>query len=348
MPRERGGILIPYDQMETTESITPEVLCRDKVRVLIPYNPELACYNAAVIGNTKDVVYIVAREVPLAAHRTGIPDKGDLVVYRSIPEGVKEIRRIDLSIKPEVINWEDPRAFTSGENVLIGLTAIMASGNKPVGATVRGKIIKDDFQIDTRSLTVCLNDEGKNTTPISLDKFLFRRNGFPHSLEVAKTIKDEETGQDKIGVIKTIEFPKKPWCEWQIGTQAQMLPNRILPIHGTNRFSLGINPETGQAIYGYTYSLGLSQLDENMNVIKVSDTPFLTRESFKNILPMGKEMDPNKDVIYCCGYSFDGKTVKFAINIGDLMTVEVEKEFSKLQDMLRATKPIALEELEAD
>lgn len=198
-----------------------------------------------------------------------------------------------------------------------------------------GRIIGGDFKINTESLVVCLSDEGKNTTPISLDDVLFRRNGFPHLLEVAKTVKDKRTDQCKLEVIKTIKFPKKPWCEWQMGTQAQILPNGILPIHGVNRFSRGINPKTNLEVYGYTYSLGLAQLDENMNVIKVSDAPLFTRESFKNILSMGWEMDPNKNVVYCCGYYMDGETVKFVINVGDLMTIEVEKKFSNLQDMLK-------------
>lgn len=325
-----------------------EVLPLEKVRVLIPHTPELAHYNAAVLGKT-DGLLIVAREVSLAKVQVGTPDRGNLVVYRSTPDSVVEIGRLDLSSNPEVVNWEDPRAFTSdeGEDVLMGLTAIRASDNKPVAATLKGRIIEGNFQIDTSSVVVCLSDEGKNTTPLSLDRVLFRRNGFPHDLELAETVNDEETGQGKLKVLKIIQFPKKPWCEWQIGTQAQMLPDGILPVHGTNRISLGIDPETEQEVYGYTYSLGLAQLDENMNLIKVSDEPLFTRDSFKNILPMGQEMNPNKDVIYCCGYSFDGRTVKFVINVGDLMSVEVVKELSELKNILKSSKPIVREELEA-
>ncbi len=105
---------------------------------------------------------------------------------------------------------------------------------------------------------------------------------------------------------------------------------------------MGTNPETGKEVYGYAYSLGLglAQLDEELNVIKVTDKPLFTRRSFKDILPMGMELDPNKDVVYCCGYSFDGETVKFVINIGDLMTVEVKEEFFKLQEILESTSTI--------
>lgn len=334
-------------EMETHRSFDTEVLDPNNVRVLIPYDPELAHYNAAVLGgNTSDALFILAREVPLANVRAGIPDKGVLVVYRSNLNEVKKIGKLDLS-NPKVINWEDPRAYTAGKDVFMGLTAIRASDNKPVAATVRGRIIEDGFKIDPESLTVCLNDEGKNTTPISVNRFLFRRNGSPHLLEVAQAVKDGTTERDRLEVIKTIKFPKKSWCEYTMGTTAQMLPGGILPIHGVNRYSIGINSETGFEEHHYTYSIGLAQLDENMNVIKVSDAPIFTRDSFKNILPMGQEMDTNKDVVYCCGYLFNGETVKFVINIGDLMTVEVTKEFSELKDMLELAKPIIQEELEA-
>lgn len=327
----------------TSRSFGTEVLPREQVRVLIPHNPESAHYNAAVLGKTGELL-IVAREVSLAKVRAGTPDMGNLVVYRSTPDSVVEIGKLDLPSNSEVANWEDPRAFTSdeGEDILMGLTAIRASDNKPVAATLKGRIIEGNFQIDTSSAAVCLNDEGKNTTPLSLNRVLFRRNGFPRDLELAEIVKDEETGQGKLRILKTIQFPKKPWCEWQIGTQAQMLPDGILPVHGTNRISLGIDPETKQEVYGYTYSLGLAKLNKNMDLIKVSDEPLFTRDSFKYILPMGQEMDPNKDVIYCCGYSFDGKTVRFAINIGDLMTVEVARKFSDLQGMLDTSKPIEI------
>ena len=55
---------------------------------------------------------------------------------------------------------------------------------------------------------------------------------------------------------------------------------------------------------------------------------------------MGKELDTNKDVIYCCGYSVEGDMVKFAINIGDLMTVEVSKSLFELQRALDKSSPI--------
>ena len=287
---------------------------------------------------------IFLREVRLADVKAGTPDKGNLLVYRSTPEKVERVAQLDLS-DSHVSHFEDARAYMSyeTEDVFIGLTAIRASDNKPVAATVRGKVVDGDFSVDQRSLTVYLNDEGKNMTPISLDQSLFRSEGSRHSLDVVRNGQDEN-GQNKLIVQKTIQFPKKSWCEWQIGTQAQILPGGILPIHGVNRFSMGVDPKTGQEVFGYTYSLGLAQLDEDLNVIKITDMPLFTRESFKNILPMGKEMDTNKDVIYCCGYSVEGDTVKFVINIGDLMTVEVSKSMLELRRMLDRSSPVVSEE----
>ena len=336
------------------EDIAPEILPTERVRVLIPYDPEIAHYNAAVIRPRKNPsdILILVREVPLAAVRAGTPDKGNLLIYRSTPEKVEKIAQLDLS-NPNVNNWEDARAFRSdetdnqdveSEEVLIGLTATRVSDNTPVAATVRGKIIDGNFSIEQESLLVYLDDEGKNVTPISLTESLFRRKGFRHSFEVVEDGKDENS-QNKLKVKKIIQFPKKPWCEWQVGTQAQILPDGVLPIHGVNKFSLGIDPKTGKEIDGYTYSMGLAQLDENLNVIKITDTPLFTRESFKNILPMGEEMDTNKDVIYCCGYSVDGDIVKFIISIGDLMTVEVSKSMTELKGILDKSSPFVLEEI---
>jgi hypothetical protein len=341
------------DKMEYNEGISPEILPAERVRVLIAYDPEVAHYNAAVIRSKKNPsdILILLREVPLAALRTGIPDTGNLLIYRSTLDKVERIGQLDL-FHPDISNWEDARAFkddkiivddqgVESEEVSIGLTAIRASDNKPVTAMMRGKVIDGDFSIVKGSLEVYPDDEGKNVTPISLNQALFRREGFKHSLEVVENGKNEK-GQNKLKVKKTIQFPQRPWCEWQIGTQAQILPGGILPIHGVNRFSLGNDSKTGDEVFGYTYSMGLVQLDEDLNVIKITDTPLFTRESFKNILPMGKELDTNKDVIYCCGYSVEGDMVKFIINIGDLMTVEVSKNLFELQRALDKSSPIDL------
>lgn len=340
------------------ESDGPEILPRDQVRVLIPYDPEVAHYNAAVIRSRKNPsdLLILLREVPLATVKAGTPDKGNLLIYLSTPEKVERIAQLDLS-DPNVSNWEDPRAFmpdtsvvddqgVESEEVVVGLTAIRASDNKPVAAMVRGKVIDGNFSIEQESLTIYPNDKGKNMTPISLDQFLFRRYGNRHSLEVVEYNKNEN-GQNKLRVKKVIQFPKKSWCEWQIGTQAQILPGGILPIHGVNRFSLGIDSQTNKKVFGYTYSMGLAQLNDNLDVVKTTDTPLFTRESFKNILPMGIELDPNKDVIYCCGYSVEGNTVKFIINIGDLMTVEVSKSMLELREALDKSSSITSEKLAA-
>jgi hypothetical protein len=323
--------------MENYEAGAPEILPVEKVRILIPHDPLLAHYNAAVISsgdNSGDILFLL-REVPLASVRAGTPDKGNLLIYRSTPEKVEKIATLDLS-DPRISNWEDARAFISDESkeVSVGLTAIRVQDNQPVAATVRGKLVNGDFLLDQKSLVVYLNDKGKNVTPIAPDQSLFRREGARHALEVVEAGKDER-GQDKLEVKKIIQFPKKPWCEWQIGTQAQFLPGGILPVHGVNRVSLGIDPKSKKEVFGYAYSMGLAQLDDNLEVIKTTDTPLFTRESFKHILPMGTELDPNKDVIYCCGYSIEGDTVKFIINIGDLMTVEVSKTIFELRSLLK-------------
>lgn len=299
------------------------------VRVLMPHNSETAHYNAAVIGKL-----FIIREVLLNEVKPGLPDPTKLNIYRSTIGKPEKIGQLNLS-DPSISNWEDARAFSSkkSKKVLIGLTAIRTPDNEPVAATVEGNIVDNNFLVDPKSLTVYPNDIGKNVTPISLNHSLFRRNGFGHSLEIVETNK-KENGNDNLKVKKIIEFPKKPWCEWQIGTQAQVLPGGILPIHGVNRFNLGTEPEIQNEVFGYSYSLGLAQLDRDLNVIKMSNDPLFTRQSFKNILPMGKELDTNKDVIYCCGYSITGGTVKFIINIGDLMTVEVTKTLSELKRAL--------------
>ena len=356
MPFARETTQIPYS-LGNNEIVAPEIFpAKGGVRVLIPHDPELAHYNAAVIKSIKNPSesLILLREVPTAGVKAGTPDKGNLLIYRSTPEKVERVAQLDLS-DPAVSNWEDARAFVSHdfnledqrddcEGVLIGLTAIRANDNKPVAATVRGKVLNGEFLLDQESLAVFKDDQGKNVTPISLNRSLFRREGERHSLEVIEYDMDEN-GHNKLKVRQIIQFPKKSWCEWQIGTQAQFLPEGILPIHGVNKFNLGIDPKTGEEVDGYAYSMGLAQLDEELNVIKISDTPLFNRESFKNILPMGIELDTNKDVIYCCGYSVEEDTIKFVVNIGDLMTVEVSKNMSELRSILAKSSPNALEKV---
>lgn len=342
MGLEQREMFYMQDQIENNKNnINPEILSPEKVRVLIPHDPEVAHYNAAVVSSNKNDILILIREVPMTNVKAGIPDKGNLLIYRSTPEKVEKVAQLDLS-NSNISNWEDARAFrpdeiddqgVENEEVLIGLTAIRTIDNKPIAAIVRGKVIDGNFSIDQESLAVYLDDEGKNVTPISLNQSLFRREGSRHSLEVVENVKDDY-GKNNLEVKKIIDFPKRSWCEWQIGTQAHLLPGGILPIHGVNRFSLGINNETGDEIFGYTYSMGLVQLDGELNVVKITDNPLFTRESFKKILPMGTELDTNKDVIYCCGYSVEGDKVKFVVNIGDLMTVEVSKSLFELKTML--------------
>jgi hypothetical protein len=359
MSLERGGMNFSQKDMENIRTNNlevlapvqkPEILSPDQVRILIPHDPEVAHYNAAVIQskNNEGEILILCREVPMEKRKPGFPDMGNLYIYRAPPGKEKAEKLTELNLNhPEVCNWEDARAYVSNyennqeienEKVLIGLTAIRKADNCPMAATIEGEIIDGNFSVKFEALNVYPNDEGKNVTPISDTLSLFRRNGEEgrHSLEVVEHSKDDK-GNNKLNVKNIIEFPPQSWCEWQIGTQAQRLPNGILPIHGVNKFELGINPETGKVEDGYTYSLGLAQLDDDLNLIKITDSPLFNRESFKNVLEMGKEMDTNKDVVYCCGYSIHGETVKFIINIGDLTTVEVSKSLNELNEILKKT-----------
>ena len=83
-------------QMENNEGISPEILPAEKVRVLIPYDPEVAHYNAAVIRSRKNPsdLLILLREVSRATVKSGIPDKGNLLIYRSTPEKVEKIGQL--------------------------------------------------------------------------------------------------------------------------------------------------------------------------------------------------------------------------------------------------------------
>lgn len=347
--------------MENLESFTPEVLSPEHVRVLIPHNPELAHYNAAVLRSKKspNKLLLMVREVPMESVRAGFPDKGRLIYFLSTPEEVRRMAQLDLD-RDDLSHLEDPRAFCSEESftgeggveyqkVAIGLTAIDAINNRPVVATVRGRLMDDDFQLEPESFVVYKDDEGKNVTFVSLEQFFIRRNGelHTHELELVKNAQDGD-GKNILKTIQTIQFPKKWWCEWGMGTQAQMLEDGILPIHGVNRTSLGFNPDTGEEVFEHTYSLGLAQLDADKKVIRVSERPLFTRKSFEKILSMDKEMDPTKHVVYCCGYSVDDDIVRFVVNIGDLMTVEVAKKMSELRALLAEDPaPIILEKVPA-
>src|SRR3990167_704272 len=92
------------DQMENNEGITPEIFPTEKVRVLIPYDPEVAHYNAAVIRSRKNPseILILLREVSRAVVKSGIPDKGNLLIYRSTPEKVERIAQLYLPTDPTV------------------------------------------------------------------------------------------------------------------------------------------------------------------------------------------------------------------------------------------------------
>lgn len=347
VPRSRRIEFISPTRTTTNEDIVPE-LPVESCRILIPHDPEIARYNAAVIGSNPNDIFILVREVRRAFVKRGAPDMGSLILYRSTPDRVERAAQIDIS-DPNVSNWEDARAFRyevidsegiKRENVLLGLTAIRAKDNKPVAATIKGTIVNGNFSVDQKSLTVFPEAVGKNLTPIDSEHLLFRPEGFTDSLEVVEIISDEN-GQNTLRVTNEIKFPKTSWSDWQIGTQAQFLPGGILPIHGVNRFVLNTDQE-GKPIFGYTYSLGLAKIVDGI-VVQITDKPLFTRKSFKKILPMGQELDTNKDVIYCCGYSIDKDIVKFVINIGDLMTVEVPKSLAELQKALDNSTPIITE-----
>ena len=329
--------IVTKNKMERARIIR-EILSSEDVRVLISYDPEVARYNAAVIQSEKDNL-IMLREVQRNSVRPDRPDKGDLVIYRSTSNLVERVGKLNLQ-HPDVDSWEDVRAIIADDGkIVMGMTAIRASDSKPVAATMACRVENGNLSIIQESLRVYLKDRGKNVTPISETQFLFRREKFKHSLELVENGKDA-TGQDKLKVRKIIHFPIRSWSKWQIGTQAQILPGGIIPVHGINRYSLGIDQLTKKDTFGYTYSLGLVKLDENLKVIKITNIPLFTRESFKNILPMGIELDENKDVVYCCGYSIDEDVVKFIINIGDLMIVEVSKSLSELEKMFNVLQAL--------
>lgn len=344
MPVELGPNYFMQDNMENHEVKTPDRLPGGwQWRELIPYSKNEAVFNAGVI-DVEGTRLMVVRKVDMNGVQRGKPDKGNVGIYQLTDDGAQEIDQLNI-YHPEVSNWEDARVFVSDKGkIIVGLTAIRKDDDHPVVATVEGEVIDGKFSLKEGTLHVYFDKEGKNMAPTSLDEVLYRPDGSKHTLTKAKHGIDEN-GQAKLEEIKIIQFPERDWCKWSIGTQAQFLPGGILPIHGVNKFSLGVDPKTGEEVFAHTYSLGFTQLDKDDNVIKITDLPWLTRESFKNILPMGTELDDNKDVIYCCGYYVRGNVVRFIVNIGDLMTAEVSISLPEIQDMLDKSSPIALEEI---
>ena len=159
---EQREIDFMQDYIENNEGNAPEILPTERVRVLIPHDPELARYNAGVIPGENGDLLIFVRVVPRAGVRANTPDEGNVDIYRSTPEKVEKIGQLKL-FHPDVRNWEDARAFRSDETddqgvkndeVLIGLTAIRASDNQPVAAMVRGKVSDGNFILDKESLVV--------------------------------------------------------------------------------------------------------------------------------------------------------------------------------------------------
>ncbi len=299
-----------------------------------------AIYNTAAIQTLDEAgeaaTYYLSRAVYIPDIHPGMPDLGVIVVSTRASENSHYLERLpdlDLPIGREeggVVNWEDPRtANVDGAKTVIGLTAVCVEQGsfQTHPALVEVGIGKSGLQV--KSTRVFKEEKGKNVVPLSEDKFIFRREDETHVLHIAKSGPDDTLTVE--GEIDFSQYSKIGWLQKKLGAVSR--PIRVgkdfslLPIHGVRNGRTDNGEEVDDV-----YTLGLAVLDRKWEVLAVDPKPLFKREDFLKNLPISKDLNPRKSVVYCCGYEEYASAITLFMTVGDRITVPERLEKSDLAD----------------
>lgn len=292
--------------------------------------PSAAIFNAAFISKSSDSQesILLARAINTGESiKKGVPDLNFLMVCAMDHSGnIRRLNDLVLPMENGVINWEDNRVWQSGNQIILGATAIVSDDklSKPCPAIVVARI-KDGNLEAAENPKVFQNLVGKNVVPLE-DGFLCRLDGNSHALN-----KYDFEGN----LIKTIDFSKFSHIKWlnkKIGATARPIEladhRKILLIHGIQGYSPGIDGTPKDDIY----SLGIAVLDKNWRILAVDPEPILKRSDFLENLKTEFDRDPHKEVIYLCDYQQNGDILTLPVNVGDRITVFTHISFMQLLD----------------
>ncbi len=281
--------------------------------------------------------------LPIPLPETGEPDYDQIQVRKYDETGSEVNPAITVSVDAKhkgIVNAEDPRALQiSREEVIVGITAVTRENScyHAHPAYLKAKFINGNLIISGEP-NIFLEEKGKSFTPVSASEFLLRRDGIENNHKLALV---EPRGQ-KLVTKKEIQFPQSTfWMEEKVGTTASPLElpdaTKLLIVHGVRKEKAG-------GIFKYAYSLGLSLLDNDWNLLFVDPDPLLTREDFANsgILADNLELHNYREVVYSCGYLIrrDGlPMVDLFVNVGDLMIAQARMELSYFLRRIREKMP---------
>ncbi len=286
-----------------------------------------AAWHETVSGNT----ILLVREVTQAAPK-GEPDRGAILRLELDPSG---------QVLNETVVWqpdqedrqhlEDTRALLLPDGrVQLGLTAVIRQGEVFVPYPALTTLEATNWRAELPPVVVFQNlGPGKNTTPLSEQEFLFRRDDQACSHELAVCRVDGSQAE----LLSTIQFPTDlPWARWRIGTTLpplwQTTTEALLIIHG-----ITITDNR------YIYSLGKAKLSRKGDLYQVEiwPEPLLTPDSFRGSDedPLQTELHQERRVVYACGgvqKEVDNSLVlALFVNVGDRRTVEVHLPMAELK-----------------
>src|SRR3989344_581936 len=275
-------------------------------------DPDWAIFNSAVYP-TREADYFIARAVYKPDVSLGIQDRNVLVVVKLNRNGVFE-RQPDFNLPlgekdGEVMNWEDPRI----DGDIMGLTAVCKEGSSYVTYPALVKISVNGHGIEAQSKPVILRqDRGKNVVPAG-DEFVYRREGNWHVLR--RGLIGQNGTFEEVGVVDFRDFSDISWGRKKIGVVTRRIPMGdglyMLPIHGVSESSE----------FDDIYSVGLSVVDKDWNVLAVDPEPLIERDHYPGNLPKHEDLYPRKDVVYASDFRERDGRITFLVNVGYRITV---------------------------
>lgn len=273
-------------------------------------------FNIAVwTNNATDRIFLAGREID-AGTANGKPDIGRIFLTETDNGG--QVLNDSILWHPRYDNFflEDPRAFRTKENLIIGFTAVLRNkkGFLPFPAVVNSST--HDLSQSLPPVTIIEHfGPGKNLTPISHNRFVFR----PDSTQYNHQLLVFELSHNIPHHLQDIPFPTDlPWAQWRLGTTMPPLwlsdTEALMIIHG-------ITIDNGK----YVYSLGRAKLSydgQNYSVI-VAPAPILTPALARQTVKY-RELHPRKRrALYACGGIIDPNNpsqLNLYVNVGDTST----------------------------
>ena len=324
-------------------------------RQLLPISDEYAHINLIQIPLGGGETLMVGRRIPRARVVTGTPDFNKVVLFKKSSDGVRFLNYLKIPDPDgqQVDNWEDARwDYADRGRFRIAWTALTPAQDPkrkgefdphPALTFAHLDPLNETDPLAIDEVHVFSNYIGKNFVPISvakpedINRYLFRLDEDNSAFYLM------EFKEGELKIVKRIEMPSTEYSKKRPGINFRDIllanGNRLLIDHGVNDEYIQVLDPKSPFLYSYEvfsrYGIGATILTRDWDVLKRTQKPLRTRESYADQISLDQELSSLKSAIYSVDRRVFPEGVDLDISVGDLVPCQdiiTTEELSKALD----------------